>query len=144
MGFERESAPEGAAFEPASDNAFRRVIVTASDTQVGAALPRGMLGAGVVHHVAFRVPDDATQQEWREKLEGLGYHVSPVMDRTYFHSIYYREPGGVLFELATDPPGFTVDESPAELGTALKLPPQYEKHRATLEEALPQLRVPTG
>jgi len=80
-----------------------------------------------VTQVAFRVPDDEEQLAWRKKLLDLGYTVSPVMDRQYFHSIYYREPGGVLFELATDPPGFTADESPEALGTGLKLPPQYEQ-----------------
>jgi glyoxalase family protein len=109
----------------------------------GAEMPRGMMGPGAIHHVAFRVPDDATQEAWRTKLLGLGYHVSEVMDRNYFHSIYFREPGGILFEIATDPPGFTADESVEELGTSLKLPPQYEKHRADLERALPPLRVPT-
>jgi catechol-2,3-dioxygenase len=102
------------------------------------------MGAGVVHHVAFRVPDDEEQLAWQKKLLDLGYNVSPVMDRQYFHSIYYREPGGVLFEIATDPPGFTADESPETLGTALKLPPQYEQYRPTLEEALPPLHVPTA
>ncbi len=144
MQFRREDAADGAAFEPATENAFKRVIVTARDVAPSTDLPRGLMGSGVVHHVAFRVPDDEEQLAWREKLLGLGYNVSPVMDRQYFHSIYYREPGGILFELATDPPGFTADEFPAALGTGLKLPPQYEQHRATLEEALPPLRVPTA
>jgi glyoxalase family protein len=101
------------------------------------------MGPGAVHHIAFRVSDDATQEEWQTKLLGLGYHVSPVMDRNYFHSIYFREPGGILFEIATDPPGFTADETPEELGTALKLPSQYEKNRADLERALVPLKIPT-
>jgi glyoxalase family protein len=109
---------------------------------LGADAKRGMMGPGAVHHIAFRVADDATELEWREKLLNLGYHVSPVMDRNYFNSIYFREPGGVLFEIATDPPGFTADETVEELGTNLKLPPQYEKHRADLERVLPPLRLP--
>lgn len=104
-------------------------------------LPRGLMGPGAVHHVAFRVADDISQEQWREKLLDLGLHVSPVMDRQYFHSIYFREPGGILFEIATDPPGFTADETEAELGTTLKLPPWLEKNRAEIEAALPPLVV---
>ena len=102
---------------------------------------RGSLGAGVVHHVAFRTPDDAQQLDWRRTLAKEGSNVSPVMDRNYFHSIYYREPGGVLFEIATDSPGFTVDEPPDQLGTTLKLPRQYEPLRAELAGILPKLKV---
>ena len=103
---------------------------------------RGGMGAGVVHHVAFRTPDDGQQRAWRERVVRLGDNVSPVMDRTYFHSIYFREPGGVLFEIAADPPGFTVDEPPAELGTHLALPPWLEPQRAQLERLLPSLCLP--
>lgn len=102
----------------------------------------GTLGAGVVHHVAFRTPDEPQQQAWRTTVARLGYNVSPVMDRQYFRSIYFREPGGVLFEIATDPPGFTADETLDELGSKLMLPPQYERHRAELEAVLPPLRLP--
>jgi glyoxalase family protein len=102
----------------------------------------GALGAGIVHHVAFRTPDDANQQSWRHELVRLGYNVSPVMDRTYFHSIYFREPGGVLFEIATDKPGFAVDEPADALGTSLKLPVQYEPYRSQLDKLLPKLRLP--
>ena len=102
----------------------------------------GRLGAGTVHHIAWRTPDDDQQLKWRNDLVELGYNVSPVMDRTYFHSIYYREPGGVLFEIATDPPGFAIDESPAHLGEGLMLPPQYESRRAILEQTLPALVLP--
>jgi len=102
----------------------------------------GRLGAGTVHHIAWRTPDDDQQLIWRKDLVTLGYNVSPVMDRTYFHSIYYREPGGVLFEIATDPPGFALDESPEHLGERLMLPPQYESERSTLEHALPTLVLP--
>jgi glyoxalase family protein len=102
----------------------------------------GALGAGVVHHVAFRTPDDDQQRVWRSKLVELGYNVSPVMDRKYFHSIYFREPGGVLFEIATDNPGFTADEAANELGTRLMLPPGLELHRPELEKTLPPIRLP--
>jgi glyoxalase family protein len=103
----------------------------------------GRLGAGSVHHIALRVADDAQQLEWREKLSRLGYGVSPVMDRTYFHSIYFREPGGVLFEIATDPPGFTADESVEELGAHLRLPSWMESSRPRIEEILPGINLPT-
>jgi glyoxalase family protein len=103
------------------------------------SLPRGRPGAGTVHHLAFRTPTDDTQAAARAALVAAGSHVSPVMDRNYFHSIYYREPEGVLFEIATDPPGFAVDEPPETLGSALKLPAQYESQRAAIEAALPKL-----
>lgn len=102
----------------------------------------GVGGHGTVHHIAFRASDDAAQLQFQEKIQAEGLHVSPVMDRNYFHSIYFREPGHVLFEIATDGPGFAVDETPEGLGTSLKLPEQYEPHRATIEAALPKLRVP--
>jgi glyoxalase family protein len=97
---------------------------------------------GTVHHVAFRARDEAEQQARQEELRGLGVGVTDVRDRNYFRSIYFREPGGVLFEVATDGPGFAIDESPAELGTTLKLPAQYESMRPRLERMLPPLRLP--
>lgn len=103
---------------------------------------RGRLGAGVVHHVAFRTPDDEQQQAWRARLAEAGRDVTPVMDRNYFRSVYFREPGGVLFEIATDPPGFTRDEPLEELGAGLRLPEWLEPRRAELERSLPQLRLP--
>ena len=103
---------------------------------------RGGMGAGIVHHVAFRTGDDTKQTAWRAEIARLGYNVSPIMDRTYFRSIYFREPGGILFEIATDPPGFAVDESAGALGTKLKLPPQYESSRSQLERSLPSLKLP--
>lgn len=102
----------------------------------------GGMGAGVVHHVAFRTPDDEQQGAWRAKIARLGYNVSPVMDRVYFHSIYFREPGGVLFEIATDVPGFTADQLAEELGSKLVLPPWLEPRRSELERVLPRLRLP--
>ena len=103
---------------------------------------RGTPGTGVVHHIAFRTPGDEEQGAWRSELVQLGFNASPVMDRSYFHSIYFREPGGVLFEIATDLPGFAIDEAPNALGTTLKLPQQYEPHRHQLERLLPPLRIP--
>ena len=102
----------------------------------------GGMGAGVVHHVAFRTPDDAQQTAWRTNIVKAGLNVSPVMDRNYFHSIYYREPGGVLFEIATDNPGFAVDEPADRLGTKLMLPAQYERFRGEIERVLPKVRLP--
>lgn len=101
----------------------------------------GSPGAGVVHHVAFRTPDDAQQSQWHQKIVAAGCNVSPVMDRCYFHSIYYREPGGVLFEIATSNPGFTVDEPPEQLGTRLRLPRWLEQHRAAIERLVPKLEL---
>ena len=89
----------------------------------------GRVAAGSVHHIAFRARDQNEQLEWRDHLVDLGYNVTPVIDRTYFHSIYFREPGGVLFEIATAGPGFLIDEDIAELGTSLKLPPWEERFR---------------
>jgi glyoxalase family protein len=103
------------------------------------AIPRGLNGAGTIHHVAFRVSDDAAEVAARETLLKAGLHVSPVIDRAYFKSIYYREPAGVLFEIATDGPGFAIDEALDELGTKLGLPPHLEVHRAEIEAALPKL-----
>jgi glyoxalase family protein len=85
--------------------------------------PPGLVAAGTVHHIAWRAPDDAVQVAWRDTLVGQDLNVTPIIDRHYFHSIYFREPGGVLLEIATDPPGFTVDELLMRLGRALKLPP---------------------
>jgi glyoxalase family protein len=92
--------------------------------------------------MAFRAHDDQAQLDKKVEIENHGYDITPVIDREYFHSVYFREPGGVLFEIATDPPGFTVDEPVAELGTHLKLPPMYEASRAQIERVLPPLRLP--
>ena len=99
-------------------------------------------GAGTIHHVAFRAPTPEDQVAWRERLAAIGQDVTPVIDRQYFDAIYFRTPGGVLFEIATDPPGFAVDEDAETLGEALKLPPQYEAHRARIESVLPELTLP--
>ncbi len=105
--------------------------------------PAGVEATGTVHHVAWRARDDDHQRAWRKRLVGADRQVTPVIDRKYFHSIYFREPGGVLFEIATDGPGFTVDEPPDRLGSELQLPPQYEGRRQRLTFDLPPIRVPT-
>jgi glyoxalase family protein len=106
------------------------------------AVPQGRGAAGTVHHVAWRTPDDAHQAAWRERIAAAGLDITPVRDRQYFRSVYFREPGGVLFEIATDPPGFATDESPEHLGERLRLPPWLEPKRATIERSLPPLRLP--
>jgi glyoxalase family protein len=100
----------------------------------------GTGGTGIVHHIAWRTPDDASELAARAELVRGGLNVSPVIDRNYFHSIYYREPGGVLFEIATDPPGFAVDEPSETLGSKLMLPEWLEPHRPVLEATLPPLK----
>lgn len=109
------------------------------DILTDGSVPRGLNGAGTVHHIAFRVADDAAHAAAHALLTARGVHVSPVIDRAYFKSIYYREPNGILFEIATDQPGFTIDEPVETLGTVLGLPPHLEPHRAEIEAALPPL-----
>lgn len=99
----------------------------------------GVGAAGTIHHIAFRVENEEAQEEIRKQVDERGLNVTPKIDRNYFFSIYFREPGGVLFEVATDNPGFTVDESIEELGTHLMLPPRYEPRRAEIEKVLPAL-----
>jgi glyoxalase family protein len=100
---------------------------------------RGLSGGGTNHHVAYRVANEAIQMEFREKILSRGLNITPKINRDYFYSLYFREPGGVLFELATDNPGFTVDEPLNELGSHLKLPVQYEPMRKKIEGSLPVL-----
>jgi glyoxalase family protein len=102
-------------------------------------IPAGRNAGGTNHHVAFRVKDDQVLMEFREKVMSAGLSITPKIDRDYFYSLYFREPGGVLFEIATDNPGFTVDEPLDELGQGLKLPKQYEAMRGQIEESLPNL-----
>jgi glyoxalase family protein len=97
---------------------------------------RGLGANGTVHHVAFRVQNDEILMHFREKIEDYGLSITPQIDRNYFHSLYFREPGGVLFEIATENPGFMVDESIEELGKNLKLPAQYESDRTAIEAHL--------
>lgn len=103
--------------------------------------PRGRMGAGSIHHIAFRTRDDSEQLEYQSLLAEAGYGVTDVKDRQYFHSIYFREPNGVLFEIATDAPGFDYDEPVPELGQTLKLPNWLEPHRKRIEKALPELNL---
>jgi glyoxalase family protein len=137
MGF-RRVGEEGnrVRFEVGPGGAGTRV-----DVLVSPAAARGHVSAGTVHHVAFRAVDEADQLAWREAVAESGLYVTPVLDREYFHSIYFREPGGVLFEIATDPPGFTRDETIASLGSSLKLPPWLEPDRARIEAALPPIEA---
>jgi glyoxalase family protein len=102
---------------------------------------RGAWGVGSVHHLAWRVDDDAHQAAMRARVEAAGADATPVIDRFWFKSVYFKEPGGVLFELATDGPGFAVDEDAAHLGETLVLPPWLEPHRASIQQALPPLDV---
>ncbi|MEM9012456.1 MAG: ring-cleaving dioxygenase [Pseudomonadota bacterium] len=115
---------------------------TAIDLLRDGDAPRRRPDLGTIHHIAFRAADDDQQQAFREALLAIGMDVTPVIDRQYFNAIYFREPGGVLFEIATDPPGFAVDEPVETLGEALKLPERYEPMRAEIEARLPKLTPP--
>lgn len=138
MGYRRLEEAEG-RFRYGTGLAAPGAIV---DVVCAPDLRRGRVAVGTVHHVAFRCASDADQLEWRTRLAAAGMDVTPVVDREYFRSIYFREPGGVLFELATDPPGFTVDEAPEALGASLKLPPWLEPVRDRIEQRLPRLLPP--
>jgi glyoxalase family protein len=102
----------------------------------------GHVAAGTVHHIAFRAADQDEQEKWRSRLYEAGLHATPIIDRQYFHSVYFREPGGILFEIATDGPGFATDEPENQLGENLRLPPQYENYRKSIEESLPVISLP--
>jgi glyoxalase family protein len=102
------------------------------------------VGAGQVHHIAWRVPDETAELAFLAALQREDANVSPVMERFYFRSIYFREPGGVLYEIATDSPGFAVDEASDALGQKLMLPPNYESQRAAIEPNLAPLRLASG
>ncbi len=108
------------------------------------SLARGLVSVGTVHHVALRTPDDAQQDAWQAEVRRRGMQVTAVADRHYFHSIYFREPGGVLLEIATDVPGFTVDEPKDRLGSRLMLPPWLEPRRAQLMQHLSPIRMPAA
>jgi glyoxalase family protein len=112
------------------------------DLAEAASLPRGFWGVGSIHHLAWRVDDESHQLALRKRIEAASRRPTPVIDRFWFKSVYFTEPGGVLFELATDGPGFSVDEDPAHLGESLVLPPWLEPQRKAIEAALPQLRPP--
>jgi glyoxalase family protein len=136
LGFEERGREE-------ATRRFRAPGATAGaivDIRSVGGFPRGRQGAGSVHHVAFRAADDADQAEMARKLvDRHGLHPTEQKDRNYFRSVYFREPGHVLFEIATDPPGFAVDEPAETLGRALKLPPSLEGQRRAIEAALPKL-----
>ena len=112
------------------------------DVVSSALSPQGLSAGGTVHHIAFRVPDQKTQALWRDELVAKGIPVTEILDRSYFTSIYFREPGGVLYEIATDTPGFDIDEPLLELGRSLKLPPWLEPSREDIEARVAPLRVP--
>ncbi|MEM5012534.1 ring-cleaving dioxygenase [Niallia taxi] len=112
-------------------------IIDLKTTTIG----RGEMGVGTVHHIAWRATDDADQLDWQEYIADKGYGVTAVRDRNYFNAIYFREHGEILFEIATDPPGFAHDETLETMGTNLKLPAQYEQHRAQLEKVLIPIEV---
>jgi len=141
MGY-AEAGHEAAAGEERLRLVTQGAHGTVVDLKRTDARVRGRQGKGTIHHVAFRALDNADQLDWRERLIAAGQQVTPVIDRQYFNAIYFRTPGGVLFEIATDPPGFTRDEPLAELGRSLKLPAQYEPIRDRIERVLPPLRVP--
>jgi glyoxalase family protein len=138
LGFRQTGETEGRTRFEAGEGGPGNTV----DVADGTGFPWGTMGVGTVHHVAYRVPDEETQLEVRERVAALGHNVTPVLDRKYFRSIYFREPGGVLFEIATDKPGFATDEDPERLGESLKLPTWLEPRREQLEVALPPLRTP--
>jgi glyoxalase family protein len=111
------------------------------DVVVDRTAPEGRLGTGAVHHIAFRARTDREQLAWQAHLRQAGINVTEVRDRNYFKSIYFHEPGGVLFEIATDSPGFTVDEPLESLGSSLMLPVQYEPIREEIEAGLAPLKT---
>jgi glyoxalase family protein len=147
-GADREaSAPlfEGAlGFERAADDRWRVAGPERSALYVVDPAPEepGIQGAGTVHHIAWSSKDDAEQDAWRARVSEAGAHPTKIIDRQYFHSVYFREPGGVLFELATRGPGFDVDELPEHLGESLRLPPRHEPLREQLERTLTPLPNP--
>lgn len=139
MGFSRVESEEGWQRWVAGEGSGAYV-----DLQEAPEAPFGRWGTGAVHHVAWRVRDDAEQLGVRAAIEAAGLTPTPVIDRFWFHSVYFREPGGTLFELATDGPGFDRDEHPDRLGETLVLPPWLERHRREIEAALPPLEVPAA
>jgi glyoxalase family protein len=127
---------EGARYRFVSDAIDTANVVDLAEEPAG---QRGINAGGTVHHLAFRVANEEILLHFREKVRSAGLSITEKIDRNYFYSLYFREPGGVLFEIATDNPGFATDETVAELGTHLMLPPQYERSRKRIEEVLPSL-----
>ena len=138
LGFRAAGEAEGVRRFAAGDGGVGTLV----DVRAVGGFLRGAQGVGTVHHVAFRVPDDAAELAVRGQVIAAGLYPTQQVDRSYFRSVYFREPGGVLYELATEVPGFTADEPVERLGQALKLPPQYEPHRARIEGVLPPIRLP--
>jgi glyoxalase family protein len=136
MGLEKVADENGTVRFAAKGEAVGRFI----DIRVDPKAPAGRMGAGTVHHIAFRNANDKDQAEWQRALSRL-VNVTPVQDRTYFHSIYFREPGGVLFEMATDNPGFLIDETAGSLGEALRIPQWYEPMRQRIEARLQPIEL---
>ena len=137
---------------PSSDNPALRTVVFESGTggpgtevrvEERPDLPPAQLGSGGVHHVAFRAPNDTEHRAWRDRIRAAGLGITDVIDRYYFKSLYFREPGRILFEIATDGPGFATDEDAEHLGERLALPPFLEPHRAEIEAGLRPLRSGT-
>jgi glyoxalase family protein len=142
---------ETLGFEPVKDEGsrirlqgFRKGSGAYLDLVTDPALPTGWGGSGGVHHIAWATEDENTQLAWHKEIESEGYNISPIMNRDYFKSIYFREPGGVLFEIATMGPGMLIDEDIATLGTSLRLPQMYEPIRGRIEATMPKLRLPSG
>lgn len=147
---EKEYQPTGQLLEEhlgftLTDQLDNRYLYEA-DTKLGSTIeiidefgPSGREGKGTVHHIAFRAEDEEQQLSMCQNLEYKGYYLTEIKDRDYFKSVYFHEPGGILFEIATDPPGFTIDEDLEELGSSLKLPKWLEKHRLNIERELPTL-----
>lgn len=140
---------QGLAFELiGEDDGWRRYAVADGgsgrmvEVRVVPGGARAISGTGSVHHVAFRVADDAAEQRAQQEVRAAGGHTTPVIDRFWFKSVYFKEPGGALFEIATDGPGFTVDEDAATLGEQLILPPFLEAHRAEIERTLQPVTAP--
>lgn len=133
----RQTEQEGNRYRFVTDAVNEAGII---DILIDESAKPGYNAGGTNHHIAFRVKDEQVQMNFREKILSAGHQITPPIDRDYFYSLYFREPGGVLFEIATDNPGFTVDEPLAELGTALKLPKQYEPSRNEIEKLLPVLQ----
>lgn len=138
LGYELEDEADGYhRYRSASGGAGSAVDLVQTDQQ------RGQMGVGTVHHVAYKADDTAEQERWRDHLGELGLNVTEIIDRTYFQSIYFREPGGVLFELATMSPGFTIDENLDELGTNLVVPEWLENELEEIESHLPEFKQPS-
>ncbi len=138
LGFHQVDDRDGRLRFEIGEGGTGRIVEIVNDLDGPSARP----GRGTVHHVAFRTQDEASQAVIREELVRAGYHASPITNRGYFHSTYFREPGGVLLEVATDPPGFTVDEPEPSLGTRLQLPEKFSLYRTKIERGLPPLRLP--